>query len=113
MLKKKGGSCVEIIGSKYDITPELQEVFTKTKGILVQKLSDKGKINIGNILNSLKHIDYIPKRRETSSQPNYDKYDFDNDKKILITPTNEFRDRSNPLQGEAMKISNPSNLIDN
>ena len=39
-----GGLRVEIIGREYYITPELQEVFTKTKGTLVQKLSGKGKI---------------------------------------------------------------------
>ena len=40
-IEKLGGSRVDINGSEYNITPELTQVFTKTKGSLVQKLSNE------------------------------------------------------------------------
>ena len=65
-FKKLGGRGVVFKWTEYDITSELQEVFTVPKGTLAQKLKNKNKIYFSNILKSVQYENYKPKHGESS-----------------------------------------------
>ena len=79
--KKLRRTRVDIIGSQYNITPEIQEIFTNTRGASLQKSINEDKVIFQNILKCVSYSDFTPKRGETSSATNYFGYSLDNDVK--------------------------------
>ena len=93
-----GDSGIEINGINFNITPNLQNVFTDTTGKSLKKLSKKENRTYKQLLNTLNYNDYIPRYGETNSGR------YKNTKDIL---------KPNNLQGRGIeKIIIPSNIID-
>ena len=93
-----GGSKIEIEGIDFNITPNLQNVFTDTTGKSLKKLSKKENRTYKQLLNTLNYKDYIPRYGETNSGR------YKNTKDIL---------KPNNLQGRGIeKIIIPNNIID-
>ena len=91
-----GNSNVEIKGINFNITPNLQNVFTDTTGKSLKKLSKKEHRTYKQLLNTLDYKNYIPKYGETNSGR------FKNTKDIL---------KPNNLQGHGIeKIIIPNNI---
>ena len=64
-IKNVGSLFVQINGDEYNIAPELQAVFTNTKGDFLQKCSNGDKLIFWKTLKSLKIEHITPKRGET------------------------------------------------
>ena len=93
-----GDSRIEIKGKDFNITPNLQNVFTDTTGKSLKKLDKMETITYKQLLKTLNYKNYKPKTGETNSGR------YKNTKNILI-PIN--------LQGRGIeKIIIPSNIID-
>ena len=93
-----GDSRIEIKGKDFNITPNLQNVFTDTSGKSLKKLDKMEIITYKQLLKTLNYKNYKPKFGENKSGR------YKNTKNIL-TPIN--------LQGRGIeKIIIPSNIID-
>ena len=93
-----GDSRIEIKGKEFNISPNLQNVFTDSTGKILKKLSKKENRTYKQLLNTLNYEDYIPRNGETNSGR------YKNTKDIL---------NPNNLQGRGIeKIIIPSNIID-
>ena len=93
-----GDSRIEIKGKDFNITPNLQNVFTDTSGKSLKKLDKMEIITYKQLLKSLNYKNYKPKFGENKSER------YKNTENIL-TPIN--------LQGRGIeKIIIPSNIID-
>ena len=93
-----GDSRIQINGINFNITPNLQNVFTDKTGKSLKKLSKKENRTYKQLLNTLNYEDYIPRYGETNSGR------YKNTKDIL---------KPNNLQGRGIeKIIIPSNIID-
>ena len=93
-----GDSRIAINGTNFNITPNLQNVFTDTTGKSLKKLSKKENRTHKQLLNTLNYEDYIHRYGETISGR------YKNTKNILI-PIN--------LQGRGIeKIIIPNNIIE-
>ena len=93
-----GDSSVEIKGTKFNITDNLQNVFTDTTGKSLKKLDKKENQTYKKLLNTLDYGNYKPKSGEVNSGRC-------KNTKIIIKPNN--------LQGPRVeKIIIPSNIID-
>ena len=93
-----GSSQIEIEGENFNITPNLQNVFTDTTGKFLNNLNKKENKTYKKLLNTLDYESYKPKYGETNSGR------YKSTKNIL---------KSNNLQGRGIeKIIIPSNIID-
>ena len=92
-----GSSKIEIEGENFNITPNLQNVFTDTTGKFLNKLNKKEIKTYKKLLNTLDYKSYRPKYGETNSGR------YKSTKNIL---------KPNNLQGQGVKIIIPSNIID-
>ena len=93
-----GDSRVEIHGKNFNITPNLQNVFTDTSGESLKKLDKTENRTYKKLLNTLNYENYRPKPGEYNSG----RYKYT--KNLL---------KSNNLQGKGIeKIFIPSNIID-
>ena len=92
-----GDSRIEIKGSDFYITPNLQKVFTDTTGKSLKKLDKTENITNKKLLKTLNYNNYKPKSGEIISGI----YKYTKD---ILKPKN--------LQGEGVKIIIPSNIID-
>ena len=93
-----GDSSVEMKGKNFDITHNLQTVFTDTTGKSLKKLDRKENQTNKKLLNTLDYGIYKPKSGEVNSGR------YKNTKNIL---------KLNNLQGRGIeKIIIPSNIID-
>ena len=93
-----GDSRIEMNGINFDITPNLQNVFTDTTGKSLKKLSKKEYRTYKQLLNTPNYKDYTPRYGETNSGR------YKNTKDIL---------KPNNLQGRGIeKVIIPSNIID-
>ena len=92
-----GDSTIKIKRKDFNITPNLQNVFTDTTGKSFKKLNRDEIETYKKLLNTLDYKYYISKYGETNSGR------FKNTKDIL---------KPNNLQGEGVKIIIPSNIID-
>ena len=93
-----GDSRMEIEGENFNITPNLQNVFTDTTGKSLKKLNKKENQTYRKLLKTLKYEDYKPKNGEFNSGR------YKNTKNIL---------KPNNLQGRGLeKIIIPSNIVD-
>ena len=93
-----GDSRIEIEGEIFNITPNLQKVFTDTTGKSLKKLTKKENQTYKKLLNTLNYENYRPKHGEVNSGR------YNNTKNIL---------KPNTLQGSGIeKIIIPSNIID-
>ena len=93
-----GDSRVEIKGIHFNITPNLQNVFTDTTGKSLKKLTKKENQTYKKLLQTLDYENYKPKYGENKSGR------YKNTENIL-NPTN--------LQGQGIeKIIIPSNIVD-
>ena len=93
-----GDSRIEIDVKNFNITPDLQNVFTDTTGISLKKLNKKENQTYKKLLNTLNYENYRPKKGE------YNSGRYKNTKNIL---------KSNNLQGRGIeKIFIPNNIID-
>ena len=101
-----GGTEVDISGSKYDITPGLQKVFTDTKYETAKSMSDTEKVVFREILSKTGYYNRKPTRRRMSSRDRYIKKDLDNDVRRLLNIDKKLKGRG------VEKIIIPSNIID-
>ena len=93
-----GGSRIKIEGENFNITPNLQKVFTDTTGKSMKNLNKKENQTYKKLLNTLNYENYRPKYGEFNSGR------YKNTENILKT---------NNLQGRGLeKIITPSNIID-
>ena len=93
-----GDSRIEIDGKNFNITPDLQNVFTDTTGKSFKKLNKKENQTYKKLLNTLNYENYRPKFGEVNSGR------YKNTINIL---------KPNNLQGQGIeKIIIPSNIID-
>ena len=93
-----GDSRIEINGINFDITPNLQNVFTDTTGKSLKNLNEKENKTYKKLLNTLDYENYRPKYGEFNSS----RYKYT---KNILKPNN--------LQGRGIeKIIIPSNIID-
>ena len=95
---KIGGNKLKINDKIYNISNDLQNVFTNISNVPLKKLNDKNREIYKNNLESLNFKHYKAIRGETKSA----RYQY--------SKTN-FKDKSN-LEGEGVKIIIPSSIID-
>ena len=58
---------IKIKDEKFNITPNLQEVFTQTSSLPLKKLNDQEREMNKNILHTLNFQSYVPKSGENKS----------------------------------------------
>ena len=95
-VKLLGGTEVEINVKNFNISSNLQEVFTQTSNIPLKKINDQEWEIYKKILESLIFENYKPKSGENKSGK------YKTSKAIL----------GNNLKGEGVKIIIPSNIVD-
>ena len=105
-IKTPGGTNVKTSGTKYDITPGLQKVFTDTKYETAKSMSDTKKVVFKDILSKTIYYNRKLTEGKMSGRYRHIKNDLDNDViKILNLDTK--------LKGRGIeKIIIPSNIID-
>ena len=101
-----GGTEVEVSGSKYDITPGLQKVFTDTKHETAKSRSDTEKVVFRDILSKTGYYSRKPTKGRMSGRDRYIKNDLDNDVRRISNIDKKLKGRG------VEKIIIPSNIID-
>ena len=96
-VEKMGGNKLKINGKIHNITPSIQKVLTETSNIPLKKLNDKDNDIFINILESLDFENYKEIRGESKSG------------RYKLSKSNV---KKRKLEGEGVKILNPSNIID-
>ena len=98
---KIGGNKLKIIEKSYNISDDLQNVFTNTSNKPLKKLNDKDREKNKTTLENLEFKNYKAIHGETkSARYKYSKTNF------------KYRVNKSYLEGQGVKITIPSNIID-
>ena len=107
-----GDSTIKINDDVYEISINLQNVFTDTSEKSLKKLNDVDRVMYQNIVRSLGFDKYIPKQGESKSgRYKYTKNNLDNHVNKILNRSIQ-SDFDSDLEGQGVKIIIPSNVID-